>query len=231
MMGVFYCLVVHLYIMPLRLYIYFIAISFLASLLVYNKKKTPLYLNLFPPYLFLTLTAETWGTYLWSMGKNNLLLYNLFTTFEFCFYFWVISEMIKSKKIKKVVLLTIPFYILCVVINFIWGQTLASFHTITYSLGCLLIVIFCIYYFLELFRLPKSVKLQKDPSFWICAGLLFFYCCGFPLYGLINYWSEISILVVLNFDKIFTLLNIFLYTLFTIAFLCTRTEKYTSLPS
>ncbi len=217
--------------MSLRLYIYFIALSFIASLLVYNKKKKPLYLSFFPPYLFLTLSAEVWGIYLWSTGKSNLLLYNLFSTFEFCFYFWVISEMIVNKKMKTVVLLTIPLYIVSVAINLSWGQTLSTFHTITYSLGCLLIVIFCIYYFLELFKLPKSVKLQKDPAFWICSGLLFFYCCGFPLYGLINYWSEISILVVLNFDKIFTLLNIFLYILFTIAFLCIRTKKYTSLPS
>ncbi|MGZ8557320.1 MAG: hypothetical protein ACXWWC_03260, partial [Chitinophagaceae bacterium] len=79
------------------------------------------------------------------------------------------------KKIIKAVLL---IYALTSTVNIIFIQKMKAFHTITYSLGCLLIVIFCFYYFLELFKLPKSVKLKNNPAFWICTGLLFFYCCG-----------------------------------------------------
>ncbi len=47
------------------------------------------------------------------------------------------------------------------------------FPPTTYSLGCLLIVGICIYYFYELFHLPSSVNLLREPAFWICTGLLF----------------------------------------------------------
>ena len=214
--------------MSLRIYIYFIALSTLLSLIVYARgKQQPAYLKLFPPYLFLTLLAEVWGTYLWSVGKSNVALYNIFSTFEFCFYFWAISEMISNKKVKRAILFTIPAYCLIVTYNLMYGQKMIMFHTVTYSLGCLLIVICCIYYFFELFRVPKSLKLSRDPSFWICSGLLFFYCCGFPLYGLINFLFDISFLLLKNFDKVVTILNIFLYTLFSIGFLCIKTRKYT----
>jgi tellurite resistance protein TehA-like permease len=133
--------------------------------------------------------------------------------------------------VKGIIRVTVVLYALAAVSNILFIQKMKTFHTVTYSLGCLLIVLFCIYYFFELFRLPKSVKLKHNPAFWICTGLLFFYCCGFPLYGLINYWSDISKLILKNFDKIITILNIFLYTLFTIAFLCIRTRKYTLSPS
>lgn len=216
----------------LPIYIYFIALSFLVSLSVFHKFRGFLfYLKLFPPFLFATLIAEISGSYLWSVGKNNLSLYNFFTAFEFCFYLWIISLVINNIRAKKIIRIVSVFYALSAIANILFIQKMKTFHTVTYSFGCLLVVAFCIYYFFELFRIPKSIKLKNNPAFWICSGLLFFYCCGFPLYGLINYWSGISTLITNSFDHIVTILNIFLYSLFTIAFLCIRTRKYTLSPS
>ena len=215
----------------IKLYVFFIAASFLMSLVIYFRPRNPyFYLKLFPPFLFVTLAAEVIGLYWGSTGKNNLELYNFFTTFEFFFYLYIISLVISNKKVKRITRTTAILYVLVAVTNILFIQGMKRFHTVTYSLGCLLIVMFCIYYFLELFRVPKSVKLKNNPAFWICSGLLFFYCCGFPLYALINYWSDISKLVVRNFGEIVTILNIFLYTLFTVAFLCIKTQKYTLSP-
>jgi hypothetical protein len=211
----------------LTLDVYIITLCFLVSLSVYFKlNPSYLYLKLFPPFLLVTILVEIWALYLGSIGKNNVTLYNFFSTFEFCFYLWIISLIINQKKAERIIRVTIIFYAFAATTNILFIQKMKTFHTITYALGCLLIVLFCIFYFFELFRQPKSVKLKNTPAFWICSGLLFFYCCGFPLYGFINYWSGIKF-IAKNFDKIFTILNIFLYSLFTIAFLCIRTRKYT----
>lgn len=213
-------------------YIYAIGISFLVSLTLFFKlKPSDSYLRLFPPYLLVTLLAELLGIYLTFLKIPNTLFYNFFTTFEFCFYLWIISLVISKVRMKRVVRITILLYALAAGINILLIQRIQTFHTITYALGCLIVVVFCIYYFLELFRLPKSVQLKNNPAFWICSGLLFFYCCSFPLYALVNLWSGISQLVLKNFSQIVTLLNVFLYSLFTIAFLCIRNRKYTSSPS
>ena len=214
----------------LPLYIYFIAVSFLASLSVYFKpQKNEFYLKLFPPFLLATLVAESLGSYLSSVRRNNLALYNFFTVFEFCFYLWIISLIISSGRMRKVTRTTLLFYASVAIVNIIFIQKMKAFHTVTYALGCLLIVGFCIYYFFELFKLPKAIKLKSNPAFWICSALLFFYCCGFPLYGLTNFLRTISKLIIKNFYSIIIILNIFLYSLFTIAFLCRlKTRKYTS---
>ena len=208
------------------------AISFLASLSVYFiSKNAPFYLKLFPPFLLATLAVESFGSYLSSIRKPNVWLYNFFTVFEFCFYLFVISLIITDIQKKKIIRIMLILYAIVTVVNIIFIQKMKMFHTVTYALGCLLIVIVCIYYFLELFRNPKSVKLTNNPAFWICSGLLFFYCCGFPLYGLTNFISGISKLIIKNFFAIIIILNIFLYSLFTIAFLCRlKIRKYTSLP-
>lgn len=210
-------------------YTYFIAVSLLVSLLVYQKP-SGFYLKLFPPFLLLTLIAEVYGSWLFSVDKNNVVIYNFFSTFEFCFYLFIVSILIKNSTTKKIARLTILLYAMVAVVNIVFILKMKTFHVTTYTVGCLLIVVFCIYYFLELFRFPEPGKLVQNPAFWICSALLFFYCCGFPLYGLINQWKGISKLVLENFVDIVTILNIFLYSLFTIAFLCTTTRKYTSSP-
>lgn len=211
----------------ISIYVYFIALSFLVSLTIYfSGKPIPFHLKIFPPFLASTLTVESTSQYLAARGVNNIALYNFFTTFEFGFYLYFISLVVHSRTAKKIIYATIVLYSLAAVANILFYQGMKIFHSVTYAVGCLLVVIFGIYYFLELFRVSRSLRLKYNPTFWICSGLLFFYCCSFPLYAFINYWSGIQI-VVDSFDDIFNIVNIFLYLLFTIAFLCIRSPKYT----
>jgi hypothetical protein len=210
----------------LPVYFYFIVLSFIVSLIVYRGNGYP-YIKLFPLFLLTTLTAEFIGSYLYSLGKNNLYIYNFFSVLEFSFYLYVISLIISNARVKKYIRIAIILNAIASIINILFIQGMKTTHTVTYSIGCLLIVMACIYYFYELFRLPKSVKLSRNPAFWICSGLLFFYICGFPLFAFVNFWGRFKWMVN-SFSDIFDILNFFLYSLFTIAFLCSRTPKYTS---
>jgi hypothetical protein len=212
-------------------YTFILTLCFFASLTVYYKPDpAESYLKFWPPFLMVTLLVELLGFYLSTTGRDNTLLYNFFTSFEFVYYLWIVSLIISSRSAKRIIRIASLIYFLIALYNIFFIQK-NVFHNVTYSFGSLVIVMAAIYYFLELFRLPKSVKLSSSPSFWICSGLLFFYCCGFPLFGLLNYWSGISNLVLRNFGEILTILNVFLYSLFTLAFLCIRTRRYTLSPS
>jgi hypothetical protein len=216
----------------LPIYVYFIAISFLASLSVYFTFRQPYrYLWLFPPFLLATIIIESYASYLSSNQKSNIWIYNFFTVIEFCFYLWIINRIVNNVKIKMAIKTTLLVYAAIAIINIVFIQKIQRFHSVTYAFGCLIIVTFCIYYLFELFKLPKSVKLKNNPAFWICSGLLFFYCCGFPLFGLTNFLNGISKLIINNLHNIVIILNIFLYSLFTIAFLCRiKIRKYTLSP-
>jgi len=208
-------------------YTFVLTVSFVASLTVFYKLD-PLdsFLKYFPPFLMTTLLVEVLGAWLNRTGRDNILLYNFFSTFEFVYYLWIISLIIINTAAKRIIRITMVVYFIIALANILFVQK-KVFHSVTYAFGCLVITVVCIYYFLELFRLPQSVRLSSSPAFWICSGLLFFYICGFPLFGLLNYWSGISKLVVKNFGQILTILNVFLYSLFTLAFLCIRTRRYT----
>lgn len=209
-------------------YIYCICVCFVISLSLFFKvKQEHKVIRFFPPFIFLTLVAEVWGDYLWQIGRNNVPYYNLFSTFEIAFYLYFLGRTQRRDRIRKVIYLSIPVYLVFAVLNIFFYQGINTFHTISFSVGSLLIVFYCILYFLDLLRRPPSEDLITNPIFWICSGLLFFYSCGFPLYGLVNVWADIAPILIDNLSRFINILNIFLYTLFTISFICIRTRKYT----
>jgi len=211
----------------LPLYIYFIAFSLFVSFSLYKQNGSHFYLKFFNPFLLISIIVEIYALYLWNNGKDNYKVYSYFTVFEFCFYLFILSNIIATIKIKRIIIFSLVVYLLISLININLIQK-DTFHSVTYSLGCLLIVIFCIYYFFELFRSPIAVKLTGEPPFWICSGLLFYYCCSLPLYGGINFLYQLPKFLLYNMQNIVNVMNILLYSLFTIAFLCRlRIPKYT----
>ena len=199
--------------------IYFMGISFFVSVVIYFSRKAPFFLKIFPPFLFITLLVELFGFYLSSKGSDTRELYNFFTVFEFCFYLYVLSCIVVRERAKKIIRLVLIIYLFITLANILFFQR-NTFHSITYSLGCLLIVASAIYYFLELFQTAKFIRLVNQPSFWICSGLLFYYCCSFPLFGITGFLSTIPKFLLNNIRTILAVINILLYSLFAIAFLC-----------
>ncbi len=214
----------------LPVYTYFIGLSFLISIIVLNRK-SPFYLKIFSPFLLLTFLVEAYASYLSTINKPNIVIYNFFSAFEFSFYLFWISYLFRNQKVKKLSRLCVVLYSCAATINILFIQGVDAFHTTSYAAGCLVLVAFCIYYFYELFKFPGAGKLERNPAFWISTGLLFFYCCGFPLWGLMNFWSGKLKYLIENLAMITNILNSLLYSLFTIAYLCSRTRNSISLSS
>ncbi|HRQ52276.1 MAG TPA: hypothetical protein PLR74_17140 [Agriterribacter sp.] len=201
-------------------YIWLILLGSIAGAIVYFKKGTPVFLRALPVYLLITFTVEYIGQWMNDNGRATVTLYNVFTTIEFVFYFWMLRHMVKNARAKKLLHHSLWLYPVLVILNKLLLQKGLQFHTITFSLGGLLIVMATITYFFELFQFDKPVNLVREPSFWICSGLLFFYACTFPLYALINFLQDPSNIIIKNIASILAIVNILLYSSFIIAALC-----------
>jgi hypothetical protein len=210
---------------PLPNYLFFItpifaAILFLVSLTVFFKPPAERYLIYFSVFLFINCLFET-ATNLSAMSHiDNIFLNNVVQMVVIAFELYLLRAIVHGRKAKKVFLFFIFIYSLLSLLNFFLVQKTGVLNTMTYCLGCLLIVAACIYYFWELFQFKYSVSLVRQPAFWICSGLLFYYACSFPLYGLLNFVNALPRVILQNLMSILIFLNISLYLSFTIAFLC-----------
>ena len=204
------------------IYIPFILISFIASLvglLLVKESRTPI-LIIFSFFLLTSLSVEYIGWRMIVHGGKTAMLYNIFSTSEFIFYLFFFRSLLESLKMKKIIFATALFYPVIALLNIFIYQGTETFHTYTYVLGCILVVIFSIIYFYYLLRLPEKVSLTRNPYFWIVTGLLFFHTCAFSLIGLSNFIAEKMGFYNNLLTIISDILNSLLYTLFTIGFLC-----------
>jgi hypothetical protein len=206
--------------MNIPLSIISIGVSLIASILfnIQSQKRT-LYQKIFPFNLSIILVVEFITYDLGSRNLSTVKIYNYFSVFELVFYFFILSQFVTNKSAKKFIGHVLWIYPLLFFLNISFIQE-EGFHSMTYSLGCLLIAFICVYYFYELFQLPHSIILYREPPFWICTGLLFFYSCSFPIFSTSNFLSEFPTVILANLEDIISIMNVLLYSMFTIAFLC-----------
>lgn len=211
------------------IYIVLVVISFLASLTVYRKKDSPVYLRVFPGFLLITFLVEMIAIRRASLRVNNLFLYSLFSAFEFTFYLYFFSAIYKNTNAKKVALVAMFTYMIAAFVNIFFIQGRNAFHTYTFMLGCALIIGFGAYYLFRLVNQPQTGKISRDPTFWITAGLMIYYCCDLPVFGILNYITSLSKGTYNGLVVVYNFMNIVLYSFFTVAFLCRLSiRKYTS---
>lgn len=186
------------------------------------KKSNPLYLKLLPFFLLLTMAVELIGELLQGPGRNNLLLFNLFTVIEFCYYTWFFSEVTHGKRVKRSIQIIKYLLPTICLINIFFLQGPTVFHTYTYCAACLIMVGLGITYFYQLFYSSGRIDLRREPAFWISIGIVFFFTCAVSVIGVINYVSTLPRNIAILLQKIFLLINAFFYIFFIIAFLCNR---------
>ncbi|GGB13464.1 hypothetical protein [Puia dinghuensis] len=206
-----------------------VVIALLASFTLYRQGPSDIYLRLFPPFLSIVTVVLGICSYLAARIINNMPLFNPLTIFQYCFYFFLLYRIIRQPVVRKIAFHLIWIYPLIAGLNILLYQKINTFHTITYSLGGLLVVALCIFYFFELFQRPQSVNLTRNPDFWICSGLLFYFSCSFPLYGMANNLGKMPRFIIVNLNSIFNVLDILLYTSLVIAFLCRLKIRKSSL--
>lgn len=193
-------------------------ICLLASITIFFQSTSELYLKLFPFYFLFGIITESIGEYTAAHNRNNTILLNIYSVLEFAFYFFVLNQVIRNKRIKKIAIWVLCLYLLYSTLNFFLVPSI--FNSVAYSISCLFLVGFCIYYFVEIFQLPQTGSLWRQSSFWICTAILFSYCCTFPVFAFIVFFHEPPKIIMSNLAGIIRITNIFTYSLYTIAFLC-----------
>ena len=206
---------------------------FLISLSLYLQRPVPVYLKFFPLYFFCLMIADKVIDYTADHGIHNNMLLNINGIIEFSFYFFVIKNIIVNLRVKRNIFYATIAYVIFAIINLFFLQHNDRFNSINFTIGTLITVILCIYYYSELFRKTEAQTLTKLPSFWIVSAILFNVVLIFPIFALISFMDQLSkanqktsMIIFNNIVAIFNIISVLTYILYSIGFLCRiRTSK------
>lgn len=199
---------------------YFIALGAIVGFIAMIQKRLPRNLWLLPFFLSFTLIIEIIAYHMSERGQTNAALYNFSSVAAITYYMYLMLYIIHSVNARRVIWAMMILYDIISLVNIFFVQKMETFHTMTYSLGCLKLVVLSMYYFFELFQVPRAVDLKKEPVFWIVAGLLFYYICSLPIIGALYYLFTFPDVIASSLEQIINILNVLLYSLFTIGLLC-----------
>jgi hypothetical protein len=198
-------------------------VVFLAMLIGFVRIKTlPVLLKSFPFFLFITLFVEcVTPLKLIRFHGTNHWFFNIFTTLEFIYYGYLFYHIIDAPAKRKVMPLVFLLFILFTIINIFYIQGQGRFHTISYRVGAIVMIVLCFYYFRQLTRLTGYINLLQNPYFWISTGILFFYLGFFFYFSAFDYIVYNKLPFNLSLWMIISnTLNVLLYSSFVIALLC-----------
>lgn len=199
-------------------YIYFntVLLAFLVSLLSFYKKY-PFHLKLFSILLGATFITELVAT---QIIKRNSWVYNSFTGIEFtvyALYFYKIIFISWLRKIIKGFILVFPLFWL-VMVFFVTGFYKWNSYVIITG-GCFTVCMALGYYY-QLLYAKNDIHLSSSPEFWIATGMLVFYSCQTPYFGMMNFLIANYLPFARSFLKVILVIDTAMYLTFIYAFLC-----------
>ena len=134
-----------------------------------------LYFQLLFIYFLLTFLNLCVATWLAFLNKPNMLWYNIngFTSLAVlsAFFYHVVESKTLRNLIASLGVAGLATYLLLL---FVWDDNI-TFFSAGYSIGSLLVIVYCFLFLKELFGVRHSLSLESGSIVWIISGLLTYF--------------------------------------------------------
>lgn len=197
--------------------------AFLVCMVVYNKLKHPY--KYFAPYLLLISMYETGSILGWySRDQNSIWNFNIYASFEFIFYCFLLHSLLKDKFQKKLLFLA---FLVTLFLTVIYNFLLSTFNPYAYILQSFIIITACCKYFYHQIKEGRNeIPITSQPDFWLNTGLLFYYLGTFLFFASYSLISDMgSTNYIILYRIVINVSNITLYFCLIKLFLCFRQMK------
>lgn len=181
--------------------------------------------------LFIESFAIAWEWVLhktswWSFNQSNLWVYNGCLTIRHILTALFFQNIIKDTKWKRIIVLSIVPFFFFAIFNYFLLQTPFNVNSFTIILSNVILVFVSLLYFKQLLDDSKIIRLSKKSEVWITLGIFIYYTGTLPFFILFNKLISSNSSLLSSFLFINDTLNIIMYSLLLIGFLCLpQTQK------
>lgn len=163
-------------------------------------------LRVFALFVFIAVMFDMYSVITGYLGINNLDVLHLYTVVEYSFLAYFLHSIIENKRVKNLILISIPVYGVLALSYSIFISNLVGFNSAGRVVECLLLSTFALYWFYSLLESDEYTSLKRYPYFWLNSGITLYFMGNvfmFMLYFLLNsptdrdYWTVHSVLNVI----------------------------------
>jgi uncharacterized PurR-regulated membrane protein YhhQ (DUF165 family) len=122
--------------------------------------------------------------------QNNIIVYHILAPVEYVIIAVIFYRTFGEAWLRRVVLWSIPAYILVVVLLELFWEPPNQNNSLAYLIESLLIVYGCFSYFRSLLKREGGYRPEKDRTFWFLIALLFYFIGNFFILGTMNYFVQ-----------------------------------------
>lgn len=142
------------------------------------------------------LVVESYGMYhsFFKTGVHTILVYKIFTFFEFGSIVLLYKSLIKNTKKRKFINIISVVFLAVYFATFLVIKT-KPFELIPYE--SLIISVIIIVYLTELLQSERIINYKKYLPFWISVGLFVFYTSSIPFFSMYKFMRERNLIYVL----------------------------------
>jgi hypothetical protein len=195
-------------------------------------------MKIFIWYLWFMVFVETFGMYGYLLQNNydydwfiwlknsvwctNTWLYNIFSYVSILVFGIFYRNILNDRSSKTIIKILLIIFSGFTILYFVFNRTFfdKSLPYIVF-IETLMVFIFVMLYFKQLLSSDKVLLFYRLPVFYISVTLLLFYLCTAPLFTFDSYFYEINKSFI-QFRQIYMfVVNIFLYSCLTFAFIYT----------
>jgi hypothetical protein len=153
--------------------------------------------------------------------KTNVPYYHVITPLLFSLFILVYQGFLRSFKVKYLDLWLISGFALFSAWNATYGDGLFRFNSLGLGVYAFLLMGLSISYFFRLMMTLEVVRLEREPMFWVSAGVLITFSGNFLLWLTMNYLLKEKEVAV-SFYRISIILGFILNIFLTVAFVCNK---------
>lgn len=211
-------------------------IGVIVFLLRKNKKQaTQIFLYYFIGYVILSFVFSASAVVVNKPTRTVLMKVDrftdyIFTLLEFLVFFLFFKKILERALHRKVLKIAAFVFLLTGVTLFIYDTyssglpQLQSVHLL-FNLQMISLLVPCLLYYVEIFRIKPTLDLFHEPSFWVTTGLSFFMICTFPLSLSTDYLYKTNEILYRNLFSLFYIFYILLFLMIIRGHLCKPNMK------
>ena len=155
--------------------------------------------------------------------------YHFYIPIEYVLLALFFYSSVHNKMVKKIILLSIPFYIALTFSLTFFYYSIQTYPGIAYNIDCFFTIVWAVFILFNL-EVKESLKVTAVPLFWICTGIIIFYMGMFFFNAVYNYLLSKESELANSLRSIISLnLNYLFYIIWSYAFICSiRLKKYST---